>query len=59
VNPIQESNRRVNGNNSLWYSDGTEVGTRFVDELCNDYDFYMDDAVAIKTLGVWDEGAIV
>ncbi len=37
---------------ALWYSDGTSAGTRFVEALPADFSYDLDNAVAIKTVGV-------
>lgn len=37
---------------ALWYSDGTSAGTRFVEALPADFNYDLDNAVAIKTVGV-------
>ena len=37
---------------ALWYSDGTSAGTRFVEALPMDFSYDLDNAVAIKTVGV-------
>lgn len=47
---IQTTNTATN-TQSLWYSDGTATGTRFIEDLpSGNFDF--DNAVAIKTVGV-------
>lgn len=47
---IQTTNTATN-TQSLWYSDGTAAGTRFIEDLpSGDFDF--QNAVAIKTVGV-------
>lgn len=53
---IQTANTATN-TESLWYSDGTAAGTRFIEDLpTGDYgsrlDFDFENAVAIKTVGV-------
>lgn len=42
---------------SLWYSDGTTEGTRFIEALPDEFYYNMDSAVGIKTEGLWDFGA--
>lgn len=44
------------GNLSLWFSDGTEVGTHYIEDLPTDFllDYDLDHAVAIRTIGVGD-----
>ena len=37
---------------SLWYSDGTSAGTRFVEALPENFVYDLDNAVAITTVGV-------
>ena len=37
---------------SLWYSDGTSAGTRFVEALPANFSYDLDNAVAITTVGV-------
>ena len=37
---------------SLWYSDGTATGTRFVEALPANISYDLDNAVAIITVGV-------
>ena len=39
-------------NATLWYSDGTGAGTRFVEALPANFSYDMDNAVAITTVGV-------
>jgi ELWxxDGT repeat protein len=37
---------------ALWYSDGTSAGTRFVEALPANFNYDMENAVAITTVGV-------
>lgn len=48
---IQTSNTATN-TQSLWYSDGTAAGTRFIEDLPAGLNFDFENAVAIKTVGV-------
>ena len=45
----------TNGQASLWFSDGTLSGTHAIENLANSASSYdMANAVAIKTVGLWD-----
>ncbi len=41
----------ANSTQSLWYSDGTATGTRFIEDLPSGSAFDLDNAVAIRTAG--------
>lgn len=48
---IQSTNTTDSTNQALWYSDGTETGTRFIEDL-PDGVYDLSNAVAITTVGV-------
>jgi ELWxxDGT repeat protein len=43
--------KSATSNATLWYSDGTIAGTRFVEALPINFSYDMDNAVAIRTIG--------
>ena len=44
-------NNSANNTQSLWYSDGTATGTRFIEDLPTNSAFDLSNAVAIRTAG--------